>query len=124
MTADPLHPPGRAPESRPTAVEWCLVVAVFLAGFVLRAAWPTRLGVEHFDEGVYASNVFFSGEKRDERYPNQHLYAPPLFPLLIEFAMLIAGPSNIAAMAVNIVAGSLTVPLVWWVGRRWFGAAA
>jgi 4-amino-4-deoxy-L-arabinose transferase-like glycosyltransferase len=124
MTVDPSHPAGRAPASRPSAVEWCLVVAVFLAGFALRAAWPTRLAVEHFDEGVYASNVFFSGQKRDERYPNQHLYAPPLLPLLIEFAMLIAGPSNVAAISVNIVAGSLTVPLMWWVGRRWFGAAA
>src|SRR5262245_12703777 len=124
MTADLPHTPGRAPASRPTAVEWCFVVAVLLAGFGLRAAWPSRLAVGHFDEGVYASNVFFSGERRDERYPNQHLYAPPLLPLLIEFAMLAAGPSNLTAMAVNVVAGSLTIPLVWWVGRRWFGPAA
>jgi hypothetical protein len=124
MTADPLHSAARAPASRPTAIEWWLALAVFLAGFGLRAAWPSRMAVEHFDEGVYASNVFFSGQKRDERYPNQHLYAPPLLPLLIEFTMLVAGPSNLTTMAVNIVAGSLTVPLLWWVARRWFGAAA
>ena len=117
MIADPAHAATRARSLGSSAVEWRLVVALFLTGIALRAAWPSRLAVEHFDEGVYASNIFFSGEKGDERYPDQHLYAPPLVPLLIEYAMLAPGPSNIAVMAVNIAAGSLTIPLVWWVGR-------
>jgi 4-amino-4-deoxy-L-arabinose transferase-like glycosyltransferase len=105
-------------------MEWLIIGLIFLMGVVLRAAWPSRLAVEHFDEGVYGSNIFFSGQKGDEQYPDQHLYAPPLVPLLIEFSMLVLGPSNLAAMVVNIVAGSLTIPLLWWVGRRWFGSPA
>ncbi len=124
MTSDNSHSAECPSHLRPGALECWLVAAIFLAGLGLRVAWPSRLAVEHFDEGVYASNIFFSGEKGDERYPDQHLFAPPLFPALIEFGMVIAGPSNSTAMAVSILAGSLTIPLVWWVGRRWCGPSA
>src|SRR5260370_742397 len=124
MTSEPSYNAECPRNLHPGAIECCLVAAIFLAGLGLRVAWPSRLAVEHFDEGVYASNIFFSGEKGDERYPDQHLFAPPLFPVLIEFAMLACGPSNAVAMAASIVAGSLTIPLVWWVGRRWCGPTA
>jgi 4-amino-4-deoxy-L-arabinose transferase-like glycosyltransferase len=124
MTSEPSHSAVRPHDLHLGALECWMVVLIFLTGVGLRVSWPSRLAVEHFDEGVYASNVFFSGEPGDDRYPDQHLFAPPLFPALIEFAMLVSGPSNIAALAVSIVAGSLTIPLVWWVARRWFGVAA
>jgi 4-amino-4-deoxy-L-arabinose transferase-like glycosyltransferase len=124
MTSEYSHSAECPRQLRPGALECWLVGAIFLAGLGLRVAWPSRLAVEHFDEGVYASNIFFSGEKGDERYPDQHLFAPPLFPALVEFGMVIAGPSNPAAVGVSILAGSLTIPLVWWVGRRWCGPAA
>src|SRR5579872_1697517 len=124
MSDDPPSTIEPASTRRSGAAEWLLVVALFLTGLVLRSAYPSRLAVEHFDEGVYASNIFFSGEKGDEHYPDQHLYAPPLLPFLIEYTMLLLGPSNFAPMVVNIIAGSMTVPLVWWVGRRWFGPTA
>jgi 4-amino-4-deoxy-L-arabinose transferase-like glycosyltransferase len=118
----PAH--ERAPQARPNAVEWWLVAAISLAGLAARCARPAALAVEHFDEGVYASNIFFSGEEGRDRYPDQHLYAPPLLPHLVEWTMVALGPSNLAAMVPGIVAGSLTVPLVWWVGRRWIGPTA
>lgn len=124
MTTELPHAANQGMSLRPGACEWWLVAALFLTGFAVRAAWPSRLAVEHFDEGVYASNIFFSGDKGDEHYPDQHLYAPPLVPFLIECAMLALGPSNLAAILVNIAIGSLTIPLVWWVGRRWFGPVA
>ncbi len=108
----------------PVRVELLLVLVVVLVGFALRVAWPARMAVEHFDEGVYASNFFFSGERRDEQYPDQHLYAPPLVPLVIELAMVAFGTSNFVPMLVGVVAGGLTIPLIWWVGRRWFGPTA
>lgn len=123
MSADPFSNTQRPLSVGATAVEWWLVGLLFLTGLGLRAAFPSRLAVEQFDEGVYASNVFFTGETGDERYPEQHLYAPPLLPEVIFFVMSIAGPSNAAAISVNIIAGSLMVPLVWWVGRNWFGPA-
>lgn len=122
MTSEIAHAADK--DSRPSAVEWWLVAAVCLTGFALRAAWPSRLAVEHFDEGVYASNIFFLDDPQVPVYPDQHLYAPPLLPVVIQYAMILFGTSNVAAIAVNIFAGSLTVPLVWWVGRRWFGPTA
>lgn len=107
----------------PTRTELWLASCLCLAAFAFRVAWPSRLAVEHFDEGVYASNVWF-GASQHYQYPNQFLYAPPLLPRLIEWLMILFGPSNAGAVAVSIVAGSLTVPLIWWVGRRWFGPAA
>jgi 4-amino-4-deoxy-L-arabinose transferase-like glycosyltransferase len=111
-------------EQAPARSEWVLVLILCLAGLGLRAAHPSRLGVEHFDEGVYASNIFFSGEPRDEHYPSQHLYAPPLVPVLIEWTMVFLGGAKIAPFLVGIIAGTLTIPLVWWVGRRWFSPTA
>ncbi len=122
MTSDLAHAAGR--DSRPSAVEWWLVAAIFLTGLALRAAWPSRLAVEHFDEGVYASNIFFLDDPQDAVYPNQHLYAPPLVPFVIQYAMIFFGAANGTALAANIFAGSLTVPLVWWAGRCWFGPTA
>jgi hypothetical protein len=114
--ADSTSLPGRA--------ELILVCLIFLVACGLRIAWPARMAVEHFDEGVYASNLFFHDRAGTGHYPDQHLYAPPLLPFLIECAMIVLGTSNFAPMAVSIVAGSLTPLLVWWVGRRWFGSTS
>jgi 4-amino-4-deoxy-L-arabinose transferase-like glycosyltransferase len=103
--------------------ELAVAVLVTLVGFGLRVAFPSRMAVEHFDEGVYASNLFFDASQ-GFRFPNQHLYAPPLLPWLIEWVFILFGPSNVGAMIPSIIAGSLTVPLMWWVGRRWFGPTA
>src|SRR5438477_12380920 len=110
--------------SLPGRAEVLLLGLIVLVAIGLRVAWPSRLAVEHFDEGVYASNLFFHDKAGTGHYPDQHLYAPPLLPFLIECAMIVFGTSNAAAMAVNIVAGALTVPLLWWLGRRWFGPTA
>jgi 4-amino-4-deoxy-L-arabinose transferase-like glycosyltransferase len=103
--------------------EFITIVLVMLVGVGLRVAFPSRMAVEHFDEGVYASNIFFDAEQ-GYRFPNQHLYAPPLLPWLIEWVFILFGPSNVGAMVPSLVAGCLTVPLLWWVGRRWFGPTA
>ena len=110
--------------SLPGRAELLLVGLITLVALGLRSACPSHLAVEHFDEGVYASNLFFHDRAGIGHYPDQHLYAPPLLPLLIECSMIVLGTSNFAAMAVNIAAGALTPPLLWWVGRRWFGPTA
>src|SRR4029077_8623462 len=112
------------PNSPTGCTELLLVALVTLVALGLLIAWPSQLAVEHFDEGVYASNLFFHDHGGTGHYPDQHLYAPPLLPFLIECAMIVFGTSNAAAMAVSIVAGALTVPLLWWLGRRWFGPTA
>ncbi len=107
----------------PARAELVLLTAIVLAGVVLRCAWPSRMAVEHFDEGVYASNFWFGAEE-DFRYPNRHLYAPPLLPWLVEWSIVFLGPSHLGSMLIPLLFGVLTIPLVWWVARRWFGSEA
>lgn len=92
-----------------------------MAGFAARFANLSDVAVEHFDEGVYASNLWFPDE--GYAYPDRHLYAPPLVPSLIEWSMIFSRDRT-APLLPGVILGSLTVPLLWWVTRRWFRAAA
>jgi len=103
---------------RLTRLELGLVVSVFVIGFGLRAASPSRMAVEHFDEGVYASNLYTP----EGRFPFQHLYAPPLVPVCLEGAAIFGGPH--AVMWVNVVSGSLTLLVLWGMVRAWWGPPA
>jgi 4-amino-4-deoxy-L-arabinose transferase-like glycosyltransferase len=81
------------------------------------------MAVEHFDEGVYASNLWFAAEEAYQ-YPNRHLYAPPLLPFFIEWSVVLFGPKGMAPMLPNLVAGWGTILLAGWVAYRWFGPVA
>jgi len=102
--------------------EWLLAVALLAVGIVLRWWVASRSAVEHFDEGVYASNLFFN--EPPYSYPMQHLYAPPLLPSLIEAGMIAGLPPNLAAILPGLIAGCLTLIVVWRMARWWFGPAA
>ena len=99
-----------------------IVIVCFALSVALfaRVRLPTHIAVEHFDEGVYASNIWF-GEKSGHRYPLRHLYAPPLLPVVIETSMLAGGAESFVAIMPSIVFGMLTVIMVWRMLRRWFG---
>jgi 4-amino-4-deoxy-L-arabinose transferase-like glycosyltransferase len=102
---------------------WLAGAIIF--GSILRLGYPGRMAIEHFDEGVYASNFWFGGEP----YPAQHLYAPPLLPTAIEWTMIVASicgfkPTGFIPIIPSLIAGIATIPSIWWVGRRWFGATA
>lgn len=118
-----MTPPTQNSKSKIQNREPLLLAAIFLAGVALRLACPGRMAVEHFDEGVYASNIWFEKQQTFE-YPSRQLYAPPLVPALIEWAMLLGGPSNLAPMLASLAAGCLLPLLVWWTGRQWFGPSA
>ncbi len=92
---------------------------LFVAAVALRFSYQARISIEHWDEAVNASNIFL-----ERGYPNRFLYSPPLVPLLIEISMLLLGKTPLAAVMPNLMLGSLTVPLCWWVGREWFGPIA
>ena len=112
---------------RPSRSELAIVILIVAVGFALRCAFPNRIAVEHFDEGVYASTSnlhYFYSISDDFEYPNRHLYAPPLFPWLVHWSIDLIGPASYSPMIVNMLAGGLTVILVWWVGRSWFGSTA
>lgn len=119
----PIPPP--IDEPRIARRELILIAVIVAVGLVLRAALPGRMSVEHYDEGVYASNLAVAKTNPNAaRYPFQHLYAPPLLPALIECSMLLFGQRSISALLVSIVAGALTPLLLWYSARKWFGAAA
>ena len=113
------------PSATPPMARWegLVLGGLLLIVITLRFAFPGRLAIEHFDEGVYASNIWF-GDRPEGTYPAQHLYAPPLLPTLIELCFLVSGPSNAAAMWPSQMAGVSSVLLLWWIGRSWFGPVA
>lgn len=103
--------------------EWWAVAAIVLLAAVLRFANANRMAIEHFEEGVYASNVFF-GPAEHNRYPDRHLYAPPLLPGLIEACIAVFGVRGIAPFLPALALGIATVPLAWWAVRCWWGSSA
>lgn len=116
--AAPLTPPS--PNSV-SSREWIVLAVALLIGAALRCAWPSRADVEHFDEGVYAANEYSA--ETDFQYPRRELYAPPLFPAMAGWAITFA-KDPAAAVWVSILGGILTIPLVWWTARSWFGPVA
>lgn len=95
-----------------------LLVAVFIRWEML-----DRVAIDHFDEGVYSSNTWFAGTPTGH-YPMRHLYAPPLLPAAIEWCQVFLGPTTLASLLPSLVTGCLTVFLVWWLLRKWYGPDA
>ncbi|RLS52391.1 MAG: hypothetical protein DWH91_16775 [Planctomycetota bacterium] len=120
LSTNTPHVESQPADTSPPLVwrEWLVLVAICLLGAGLRLYRMDRLAIEHFDEGVYAANHYT--ELSGFRYPNGQLYAPPLFPKLCEFAVVGCGMPD-GAIAVNLLFGILTVPLVWRVGRSLAG---
>ena len=86
-----IMPPSlpQTEQPRPARAELLCLAGAILLGAILRLAYPGRMAIEHFDEGVYASNFWFGAEEGYE-YPARHLYAPPLLPAAIEWTMILA----------------------------------
>tara|TARA_R100001132_G_C3275859_1_gene100185 strand:- start:13594 stop:15414 length:1821 start_codon:yes stop_codon:yes gene_type:complete len=103
--------------------EKIVVALLLLSGCLLRILFLSDSGIEHFDEGVYASNLWFYAEQGGE-YPGRFYYAPPLFPFLIEWSMIFLGSGPLGVFLPSLLFGMLTVLLIWWVAREWFGPAA
>ena len=97
--------------------EWKLILLILILGVVVRFVNLSHSAVEHFDEGVYTSNIMFE----TGAYPARHLYAPPLFPFLVEISQLFLQSTTIGSLLVSLLAGCGTIVLIWQVGRRWFG---
>lgn len=108
---------------KPTKQELALVLMALLMGIVLRMAHTDRLAVEHFDEGVYSSELWYQ-DGQGGPYPMRHLYAPPLLPTMISAVSMLPGLDHLAPFMPAMVFGCLTVGALWWMGRAWFGMNA
>lgn len=114
------QPPNRSTK------EWVAVAAVAAIGFGLRT-WPVgRLGLAHFDEGIYALVSSWSLQPKGFTGLDPILisYAPPGYPILGGLAYWLLGRSDVALIAVSQLAGTLTIPVVAWLARRTFGPGA
>lgn len=115
---------------RLTTVELGWLGLLVALGILLRLGSPLAATVEHFDEGVYASNLWFAADA-GHQYPFRHLYAPPLLPALIEFTLTVqqfldgsVWGAGMAALLPSLLLGCITPILVWWVAKSWFGREA
>lgn len=104
-------------------LELLLAMLLVLTGCVLRC-WRLDLEcVEHFDEGVYSSVLWFGG-LAGEKWPGRDFFAPPGLPFLIELSGLLPGLSRAAPFVPAVCCGVLTPLAFWLVARDWFGRTA
>jgi dolichyl-phosphate-mannose-protein mannosyltransferase len=111
---------NRYPWSGP---ESAIVFAITIVAAALRFNQFGRLGIDHFDEGIYASVAAWSlrPEGLSAIDPGLIPYAPPGYPTLVGLAYVLIGPSDLSAITVSILAGVASIPIVAWIGRRTFG---
>jgi 4-amino-4-deoxy-L-arabinose transferase-like glycosyltransferase len=104
---------------------WLVVLTV--AGAVLRLRGFQDLGLSHYDEGGYAMGAaaIRSGTAPADFYPLQHFLSPPLHFVLGGLIARFCGASVEAALlAISTGAGIAAIPILFALGRLWFGRAA
>ncbi len=106
--------------------EALVVVALTVIGGLVRLWSLGRVGLNHFDEGVYALAGLWALSPRglSDLDPSIIAYAPPGFPVLVGLAYLGLGVADISAILVSVAAGTLTIPVVAWLAERTFGKGA
>src|SRR5687767_2766421 len=125
MAAEPVSS-GMNTESRVRLVEIAGVIALAACALGLRAWGFGETGLGQFDEGVYAfTGLGLSDPSQPQRmFPEQQKFSPPVYVFLVALSYLVRGASDHSAILVNVIVGTLSVLGIWWVTRRWFGAAA
>ena len=117
---------NREPPSEGSHREGVAVAIVTLIGAGVRAWPPGRLGLTHFDEGIYALAGSWSLDPRglSALSPTVISYAPPGFPILVGLMYGLLGRSDASAILVSQIVGTLTIPAVAWLATRTFGPGA
>src|SRR5947209_6796325 len=100
--------------------EITIIAVLTVAGLVLRLWRPGRMGLVHFDEGIYAIAGLWSVSPRSLTglEPMVIPYAPAGYPVLVGLAYLGLGVTDIAAIVVSIMAGTLSIPAAALLARR------
>jgi hypothetical protein len=106
--------------------EIVVVAAWTVIGGLLRLGSLGRLGLVHFDEGIYAlaGRWIFTPEGLAGLDPTTIAYAPPGFPFLVGLAYWCWGVGDVSAILVSILAGTMTIPAAGWLACRTFGRGA
>lgn len=95
---------------------------ILFIGVVLRCAVSHRLGLWHFDEGVYALSGQwpFQLDGTSPFYVNHHYYAPSLLPGLIGISFYFLGIEDLSAIAVSQASGCILIFATYWIASRWY----
>jgi len=84
----------------------------------------TSLGLTHFDEGAYTMTGRWLASLGHEGAAFQPTFSPPLFPSLVGAAFMVFGVKDYVAIGVSAMTGALTIGLVYFIGKEWFGRSA
>lgn len=103
--------------------ELVLAAILFFMSAFLRWWHLDREAVDHFDEGVYSSVLWYDGQTGNA-YPAREFYAPPGLPFCIRLSSWIPGLNPQAPLVPALLFGTLTPLTFWLVARRWFGVPA
>ena len=112
---------------RITLTEAVAASCITIVAFALRVWRLSSLGVNHFDEGGYVFSALGLADPSQPAtlFPNQTRFSPPFYFTGVSLLHRLTGwPVDTAALALNVLLGTATVTLVWWVGRRWFSPRA
>ena len=134
MQPDRLKIPSTDPTSAVPAkfksvgrTELILLIRLLMSGLLLRAWNFSNVGLNHFDEGVYMfSALGLSDANQPMRmYPQQYKFSPPLYFGLVGLGFELLGrPLDTIAFGINVLLGTLTIVLIWLIGRTWFEPSA
>jgi 4-amino-4-deoxy-L-arabinose transferase-like glycosyltransferase len=101
--------------------EALVVGAALLVALLVRGWHITDASLNHYDEGVYGLTAWGLADPDRPIHPEQR-NSPIALPFLSSLAFRAAGgPSDLAPLLINVLIGTLTIPLLWFVVRRWFG---
>lgn len=104
-------------------VELLLLLLITVTGSFIRLFELTSIGLSHFDAGIYAQSGLWPWT--GSFHFQQGYYSPPLYPGLIGVVNLLVGaPTDWSGALLSAVAGTLLIPVCWWIGRSWFSPTA
>ena len=109
--------------SRNSLAEPAIIFALFVLGLAMRIVAMDRAAVEHFDEGVYASDLWYPG-MFGQSYPGREFYAPPLLGAAMSWLDFLPGLHWVAPFLPSALLGAATVLMMWALARAWFGRTA
>ena len=108
---------------RPRPIEFLAITGFVLLGAFLRFTNLNHEAVEHFDEGIYASPLWYDAQF-GEPYPSRHLFAPPMLSTMMEAWIWAPGLAPYAPFLPSVLLGIATILGLWWLARSWFGKSA
>ena len=109
-----------------TPLELTLLALATIVGLSLRGYHLGDSALTHFDEGVYAFSGFGLATPSEavHLFPDQQKFSPPVYFSLVALANLLGGAPERSPFVVNVLMGTLSIPVLWAFVRRWFGGVA